>query len=401
VEATGVGQFFFLLISLALFSGTPREPQAQTASSVPLPKWSIELRNYGWTAPKPPSNSAFFKDFSLTKLEGLDENTRVLFVDDDVIVVYHTKQRGKDWRTASRQIEAFFISARDGSLLSRKEWPTAVRGSESDLQDSEGRLIPLSNGRFVVFANHAMMLYDSNRELVRQKTLESSASSDLWSAQPVAGGRKIFLRHQSSPKQQTTYYWLASDTLLPVSQMPGFRGQNFSATATAGEDFVLMVLGFSDAGITTGIGKIELDGSAKVICSDQFCREGGSVVVSSHCIAVSGRRGIGVVDPQQGLIWSKRIPPVSNLNGFQFGHIRSAISGDRFAVWVTASPEVVYDSVKIHSSPTLLIYDCEGSRHPPTVQIEPANGGFDFALSPDGRELAIFDGARIKLYEVE
>jgi hypothetical protein len=245
-----------------------------------------------------------------------------------------------------------------------------------------------------------MLVYGSNLELLGQKKLEPSTSGNLWSAQSVAGGDKIFLRHQSSSDQQTTYYWLSSDTLLPLSQMAGFHGLNFSVATTAGDDFILTDLEF--AGISTGVGKVAPDGTKKIICSEQICREYGiDAMVSSRCLAVSGRRGISVLDPQKGLLWSKLIPAASNPNDFQFGDIQYAISGNRFAVWVTAHRKTLFDSVEVHSLPTLFVYDCEGSKHLPSLKIKSVNGDFDFALSPDGGELAVFDGARVKVYAVD
>jgi hypothetical protein len=388
------------LIIPVLLLGLIQVGHAQAASDPP-PSWSAELKSYGWAPPKSPSNKAFFKDFSIAKLEASDQNTRVSFLNGDVVVAYHTKQEGQDWRTASRHLEAFFISTKDGSLLSRKEWETVVRGSESDLRDSESRLIPLSNGRFLVFASRAMMLYVSGLELIKQEKLDPSTSADLWSAQSVAGGHEIFLRHQSSSDQQTTYYWLASDTLLPLSQMPGFRGANFSVVAIAGDDSVLTSLGFSKPGITTGLGRIGLDGSTKIICSDQLCREDGmAAVVSPRRIAISGMRGIGVVDPEQGLLWSKQIPSKSNANDFQFGQIRTAMSANEFAVWITAYHKTLFDGVQVNSHPTLFLYDATNPKLLFTVPVKQKSGDFDFALSPDGSQLAIFDGAGIRLYAI-
>ena len=144
------------------------------------PNWTVALKNYGWSAAESESNKSFFSDYSLTKLEAMDDNTRIRFVSDDVIVAYHTKREGSDWRTATRHLEGFFISARDGKMLSVKDWPTVVRGSNSDLIDSESRLIPLSKGRFLVLASKTAMLYGNNLELIKQKKLDPSASGDLW-----------------------------------------------------------------------------------------------------------------------------------------------------------------------------------------------------------------------------
>jgi hypothetical protein len=370
------------------------------ASDAHRPNWSKELKGYGWTAPKPESNKAYFRDFSLGKLAATDINSRIVFVKNDVIVAYHTKQEGQDWRTASRCLQAFFINANDGALLTTLEWPSITRGSESDLIDSESRLIPVSDGRFLVLANRTMMLYRDNRELLKKKKLESVESGDLWSVQSVANGDKIFLRHQSAAEQQTDYFWLTSDTLLPFSQMPGPRGPNFSVQATAGDDFVITTVGFSGPGITTGIAKASVDGSTKIICSEQFCREAGGDATSLHTVAVSGRRGFGIVDTEHGLLWSKQIPSGSNANDFQFGRARAAMSAQEFAIWMTSMHPETFDGVRVGKTPTLLVYDASSGRLLFSIPIQRKSGNFDFALSPDGTRLAIFDGANLSLYTI-
>lgn len=371
------------------------------AQPPPHPKWATELKSYGWRAPKAESNKGFFRDFSIPKLEALDQNTKISFINDDIVVAYHTRQEGQDWHTASRHLEAFFINAKDGRLLSTKDWLIAVRGSGSDLRDSEGRLIPVNSGRFIVFANRTMKLYGADLELIKQQELKPSTPGDLWSAQSLPTGQTIFLRHQSSSEQRTEYFWLAPDTLIPLSQMAGPRGPDFSVVATAGGDFVLGVFAFSSPGITTGLGKTSSDGSRKVICSDQLCREDHTLtMVSPRCVAISGRRGIGVVDTDLGLLWSKQIPSQANPNDFQFGAIQAAMSANKFATWITAHNKTQFDGVPLNHTPTLVLYDGESGKVVFTVPIKPGIGNFDFALSPTGGQVAIFDGARISLYVI-
>ena len=84
------------------------------------PEVVVNLAQIGWMPHRTESNRAFFKDFTLGKLLAMDYSTRVIFLNEDVVVVYHTKQEGKDWRTATQSVEAFFIQARDGSLLSTR-----------------------------------------------------------------------------------------------------------------------------------------------------------------------------------------------------------------------------------------------------------------------------------------
>lgn len=390
----------FLVVSIILVANSAGTALGQNMSPTLIPKWTVELHKYGWHTPPSPSNKEFFRDITPSKLESLDMSTRIVFVSNDVVAAYHTNQEGQDWKTASRQLEAFFISTKDGSLMRRSEWPTDIRESRNDLLDSENRLIPLSGGRFVVFAKHTMMLYADDLGLLRQERLDPSTPGNLWSAQSVAAGHKMFLRHQSALEQQTTYSWLNSDTLRPLAQMSGFRGKNFSRPVTAGDDFVLTVLNFSEHGRTTGIGKIGHDGSSKIICSNEICREDSTWVVSSCCIAISGRQGIGVVDAEKGLLWSKQIPSTANANNFQFGKIEMAMSGIKFAVWITAYKKTLFDGVEVGNSPTLFLYNTTSPNLALAIPIDRQTEDFDFALSPDGRELAVFDGTRIKLYAV-
>jgi hypothetical protein len=172
-----VRALFFVLISLFVFCDRPGETQAQSASSPAKPKWTVQLKNYGWKPPKSESNKKFFKDFTLAKLEAMDDNTRVLFISNDELVLYHTKKEGQDYRTATRQVEAFFVKAQDGSLLQTKLWPVQMRKSGEDRRDSEHRLVPLSGDRFLILANGTIMIYDRNPNLINQEKLEPPSST--------------------------------------------------------------------------------------------------------------------------------------------------------------------------------------------------------------------------------
>jgi hypothetical protein len=203
---------FFVLLFLSAAVG-----QRTASAGLPLdPSVVIDLKKVGWKPAPDESNRSFFKDFSTAKLEALDDTTKILFLTSDLVVVYHTTQQGKNWRTATRQLEAFFISAKNGSLLRTKTWPTVQRRSGDELRDSEARLIRLQDGRFLVMANGRMMLYESNLDLVKELELSPFTSTDLWAVQTVAEGKQIFLRHESQADLHVTYSWLASDTLARI-----------------------------------------------------------------------------------------------------------------------------------------------------------------------------------------
>jgi len=389
---------FFVLLFLSACVG-----QKTASAGLPLdPSVVIDLKKVGWRPALDESNRSFFKDFSTAKLEALDDTTKILFLTKDLVVVYHTNQQGTNWRTATRQLEAFFISAKDGSLLRTKTWPTVQRRSRDELRDSEARLIPLQDGRFLVMANGRMMLYESNLELVKELELSPFTSTDLWAVQTVAEGKQIFLRHESQTDLHVTYSWLASDTLRVLREMPGYQAKNFDVlrNVTAGEQGVFT---FSDSGIRM----IAPGPSIKTICDDRLCDTDGEnfQVISSRYLAISGKKGIGIVDIGRGLAWSKTVGPEYDSpkydpHMFQFGETVSNLSGSRLAVWVTSEPKGIFDGVKINSSPTLFVYDVLGLRRLSLVSIKSVNGQWDVAFSPDGAKLAVYDGAKLKIYAV-
>jgi hypothetical protein len=269
-----------------------------------------------------------------------------------------------------------------------------------DAIDSESRLIPLEKGDMAVIANRTIMLYDERLQLVKEQKLEPSAAGELYSVQSVANGKELFVRHQSSANQQTNYSWLNSEDLSEVSTMAGPRGKQFSVPVTPGEDFVLTFSEFLSAGATTGIVALSSGGSIKTICSSQLCREDHIVAYASPFLVVSGRRGIAVVDVDHGLRWLKHLPPTSNPNEFQFGSIRTSMSGKTFAVWLTSLQSATFDGVPLGKAPQVFVYDTESGKLLAILPVEPTSGNFDFALSPSGRQLIVFDGREVRLYTV-
>lgn len=389
-----VRALFLLLISLFVFCDHPGKTQAQSATSAAKPKWAVALKKYGWIPPKSVSNKKFFKDFTLAKLEGLDQNTRVLFISNDELVVYHTKQEGENYRTATREVEAFFVNAQDGSLLQTKLWPVQMRKSEIDLRDSEARLVPLQGDRFLILANGTVMIYDHDLNLINQEILEPSSSTGPWSVQVVAGGAQVFLRHE--PGRAVTYEWRASDTLQLLRKTPGYRDPHFhpQACVTAGENAVF-------TGGRSGIEMITPDQQMKIICDDPFCRGDGHLqVLASRYIVFAGRTGIGVIDQDHGLVWSKTIGPELKPNDVQFADAFSSISSTRFGVWMTSYRKTLFDGVKVHQAPVLLIYDATNPKLLWSIPIK-QYGEFDIALSPDEKHVAIFSGASLRLYMID
>lgn len=379
-----------LLVLSAVFWGSAGH---MDAPSLRTPAVVVDLAKIGWAPPRNQSDRAFFKDFTIGNLFSLDQNTRILFLNADAFVVYHTKQEGQDWRTAPRTMEAFFIRAKDGSLISTMRWPTRLRRSDNDLRESEARLVPLSDGRFLAFANGVMRLYGDNLDLLKEQKLEPDGPGGMWSAQSVAEGHQIFLRHESMRPPRATYFWLDSATLQVEYTSPGYHDRDFlvQAGVVAGEKSVFTLS-------QSGIRMIDRDHGVKTICADQLCRGDGLLrALSSRHIGLSGKNGIGIVDLDHGLIWSKSIGDDSK--HFQFSEMQCAMSGKRFAFWITGAKKALFDGVKINEwPPTILVYERDSSKTPLVIRTTPVEGQLDFALSPGGTKLAVFDGAKVQVY---
>ncbi|MGH9518205.1 MAG: hypothetical protein ACRD2D_01090, partial [Terriglobales bacterium] len=142
----------------------PRPGQAHAAI------WTVDLRSYGWRGPITESNREFFRDFTLEKLAAEDIRTKLLFISNDVLVAYHTKVDGRDWRTAKRSLDGFFLKVGDGSLLARRQWPSVLRKDGSDA-DTEARIVALQNGKILVISDGILMLYSDHLQLIDQHKL--------------------------------------------------------------------------------------------------------------------------------------------------------------------------------------------------------------------------------------
>jgi hypothetical protein len=379
---------------LAIVFSNPADRENRTDSSLKAAS-VVDLRKVGWTPPEYESNRAFFKVVGSGRLESIDNNTRIAFLSEDVVVAYHTKQEGKDWHTAPRVVEAFFVRTKDGSLVSVKTWPTSLRRSLSDRRDSEGRILPLYGGRFLVFANGTMSLYGDGLELLKQQKLASPTEADLWAGQSVSKGREIFLRRESTSAREVTYSWLSADNLEAKYEMPGYRSSDFSVLG--------LVCADQNAVFTlspSGLRMIERSEQVRTICDEQFCRGDGVVnILSLRQVGLSTKDGFGIVDADRGLIWSRLLHGSGNRGTFDFGEMRSASSGIRFAVWVTAIKKGVFDGIEVKGSPILLVYDRpDPTSRPLTISINPVDGQWDYAFSPGGAKLALFDGAKLRIY---
>ena len=359
------------------------------------PRLTVSLKKYGYVPRKSVSNRIFFRDISVGKLMALDPGLKLLFISEDVLVAYSTIEKGSDWRTASRQLEAYFIRTSDGMLLAKKTWQSAIRKDESDA-DTESRVIALRDGRFLIDANGTLMLYGSDLTLIREKTLEPFGSSDMWGVQSVSDGREIFIRHETTAcpdpdRCPVQYEWRDAESFQLLDSTVGdvFQGRGVQG---AGDG---VYIGWSsNANTIFGPNR-----TPQKICDDPRCS--GTVVdafLPRDLLVISSYfDGVGVVDRQRGLLWFNA-PSVQRVHSLSFGEIETTARGNRFGIWVSAIRKSVFDSVMVKSS-VLFVFDTDSPKHVLAIP-EPPGGGL-FSLSPSGSQLATGESkSQLHLYNV-
>ena len=359
--------------------------------------WSVDLHRYGWMPPPSESNRAFLENFSISKLAALDMATRVAFVDDKTIVAYHSRQITEhDQRKPGRYLEAWFLQSNDGSLRRKTQWHTAVR-KDNGQADSEGRIFSYSNGKFIVDADGTITLYDASLRTITQQRLEPFGATDMWGLQLLEDG-ELFLRYESLTQSSVRYEWRDGSTFQLLRSMPGsiMRGRN---VRSANRGLITQCKG-------GGVCVLDPTGQIHIVCNDSFCRDEDvnvNALIGTHMLGISSfRRGVGVVDDARGLLWfDEAAPRTHGAPDCQMGETRVARSGARFGVWVSGYHNCVFDSTDVSSLPLIIfVFDATNPRSIFRVQID-RRGTMDFALSQDGRAMAVLNGSEVSLYRIE
>ena len=381
-----------LLTTFVLSEAAKVDGKAHTPEH--LSQWTADLEKLGWTFPNPKDSTdkIFFRDISIAKIEAIDAGSQLLFLNDDLLVAYHTVTSRGNWQNATRQLEASFFRVKDGGLQETMHWTGAVRKASGG-EDSESRIISLGNGRFLVDANGTLMWYGGDFKLIRQQKLEPSTLVNLWGLQATLDGSDIFVRHEILPavndnRRSVTYEWHDAQTFELLKSMPG---NIYQGRSVLGLEHGIALWCQEGGGTCT----INTEGQIKRICYVGLCGEAGPSPIAAHQFGLVGRNGIGVLDEESGLLWSDTVDPEDDHHGLLFGGLMAAASGKRFAVSVNAHRKYRFDSVDIRKD-MILVYDTESSKH---IFALSARG--EFALSSDGRKLAVLEDGRVSLYTID
>jgi hypothetical protein len=385
----------FLAVTPALIAQETARHTPQIKLPTPQPRWTVSLAKHGWTPQESESNRVFFRDMSIGKLMALDLGIKLVFVSSDVLVAYSTVKTGQNWRTASRRLQAYFIRVSDGSLIKVQQWTSTIRKDPS-IADTESRIIPLTDGRFLVQANGTVMLYGSGLSLIRELKLNPFGPTEMWGIQRIADGSEIFLRHETSicPGRDyciPEYEWRDAEAFQLLGKAVGNDSDGRDVRGAEDGAFIKWT--------SPGYSIFRPNQPPRKICSDPLCNrigidDGGS---SKYFLVSSEWDGIGVVDRQRGLLWFAPPSPTNDPHNLSFGFIDTALSGRRFAFWVNAFKKGLFDSVLVRHM-ALFVFDIDNPKHV-FAMAEPSRGAV-YALSPDGKQIAAFDDKGLHLYDV-
>jgi len=294
---------------------------------------------------------------------------------------------GKDKLNRNNAIvlNALLIDWPSQTLRKHEEWETTPRRAISTIYDSQSLIFPLSDRTFLVHAGDQLLLYSVDGQVLRKRALPVlNSSGESWNVRVAPGGRKIVLRHM--------YQGLAENEWLDA--------QSFEVLARNTDNFGLATA--SDYSVAVwqprklvlhGIGK-----DPEVICAT------GSCLISSHAlfldddeILLQSQNGFRVLSSDGRVLWSRENPNIttSGLLGLE-----SSITGNRFALQFSHSRTISFDGFELRPENNLLVYDRDAQSA--VVSIHPKKGNCcTYALSPEGRYLALFDQTDLLIYDLK
>jgi hypothetical protein len=309
-----------------------------------------------------------------------DYKERLTFIDNKTVAVYQTVcplQGQDDHSPDSRSMEAIFVSSQDGVFISRKSWPTIKRRWLNDRWDTQARIMPVRDG-FLVHAGSSLKVYSVELQQRAELALESDPR---WAATIAPQGHTIHLqRIENDNRAEGT--WLTSDSLTRL------RSQREAAgSSSASDEAIADKLSHCVQLQTVG------EPPRKLFCADPSHLGLPLFLTNSEILSIYGS-GFSVWSTKGDKLWTQEVP-----HGRPVGNQRRALDGGRFGVLITG--RVLFDQVAVPAGKqAILIYD--RAKRTQIFHVIFGHGAelVDFALSPDGRILAILRDDTIGIYRI-
>ena len=180
---------------------------------MPIPVLSLDIQTLGFSPITQRDWQRMAKDIYATRnaglLESQDPHVRINFISNEIVVISWTRGPNSEVRWDEPLfLKAVFIEVKSGAVRFRQDWPMHKRRRMTSNADSEGRVLPVYGGRFIVHAYGELLLYSTDYRL-SQKLELATPEGGYRSVTVLPGGKQLFLRHESL--EGITYSWLNAD----------------------------------------------------------------------------------------------------------------------------------------------------------------------------------------------
>jgi hypothetical protein len=223
-----------LITSLAILSTTSFLAPGREARALPpvvAAAWRLDLRALG-----------FVRDPPREELDTSLQLDPICFLaNDTVVVTFATREapatlprRGETGPSLPFRLRALFVDTKSGQLRTTHEWPASSYDS---------RVLPGTNGRFVVLTPDKLMLYSPPVELVKELDISLSRRAIVggWRPYVSPSGRAIVINYE--PKMEGHGWeceWINTEDLTVVER---WTGRGFGGLFDNISDEVLVGMG--------------------------------------------------------------------------------------------------------------------------------------------------------------
>jgi len=208
------------MFSLGIFGTRSFLARGREAKALPpdLPAaWRLDVRALGFA--HDPPREEFDTSLQLDPI--------CFLTDETVVITFATREapaalprRGEAGPNLPFRLHALFVNTQSGRLQTTEEWPTASYDS---------RVLPATEGRFIVLTPDKLVLYSRQMELLKELDISLSQRSMVGAWRPYVspGGRAIVVGYE--PKAGDAwekYEWVSAEDLTVLQRwtVKGYSG---------------------------------------------------------------------------------------------------------------------------------------------------------------------------------
>ena len=356
------------------------------------PAQELDLRTFGF---KLPTRTGHGTVGNLAELFD-DVRARVVFVDPRQLAVYFSDgtPEGPAGQPATR-MEAFFVDTDARKLVSHEVWHTRKRRFFSERYDTQARIMPIAQG-FLVHAENSLTAYSPSHAKIHEIELDPSQE---WAAIVAPRGKTFFLEH-SDPGvvTETNGVSFVQQAGSLVAQGDWLDSATFERLRGV-DIFPGMAMSVSDEGFVTRAKRCidfqRVGAAPNHVCCGDPCGYGTPLFLEDGEVVSFYLSGFKLLSTGGQVLWGR---DASDPQDHLIEDCKHSLDGNRFAISIHWDRSAEFDHTRVPGrSRAIIVYDRSKRAKIFDVLIESKDIS-EFALSPDGRRLAILIGTTLSVY---